>query len=126
VKRSEFELPAATSRWGWRFHHVGIPTDEQREGEKHIPQYGMHVSGFDTSPFGIEWMRFDHDSTVDPVIQRVPHVAFVVDDLDSEIEGRELIGGVSSPMEGIRVAMFLDDGIPVELLEFERKDEERS
>jgi hypothetical protein len=120
-RRSELELPAVIAERGWRFHHLGIPTTDPRPGERRIPGIGMLVSGFETSPFGIEWMRFEAGSPVHELIQRVPHLAFVVDDLDSAVEGFELLGPPTSPMEGIRVAMIVHDGAPVELMELSPK-----
>ena len=116
--RHETDPPAAVADWGWRYHHLGIPTDTPREGEIHLEELGMHVSGFGTSPYGVEWMRFDDHSPVSELVRTVPHIAFEVDDLDAAVTGKELIGEVSSPMEGIRVAMILHNGMPVELLEF--------
>ncbi len=116
--RHETDPPAAVADWGWRYHHLGIPTDTPREGEIHLAELGMHVSGFGTSPYGVEWMRFDDHSPVSELVRTVPHIAFEVDDLDAAVTGKELIGEVSSPMEGIRVAMILHNGMPVELLEF--------
>jgi hypothetical protein len=121
MPRKEHEPPAAIAEWGWRYHHLGIPTDVPREGEVHLEAYGMHVSGFESSPYGVEWMRFDPDSPVSDLIKTVPHIAFEVDDLEAALEGRELIGEISSPMEGVRVAMILHNGMPVELLEFSRR-----
>ena len=116
--RHETEPPEAVAEWGWRYHHLGIPTDIPRDGEIHLGELGMHVSGFATSPYGVEWMRFDDDSPVSELVRTVPHIAFEVDDLEAALDGKELIGEVSSPMEGIRVAMILHNGMPVELLEF--------
>jgi hypothetical protein len=113
--------PPAVARKGWRYHHLGISTKEPRPGERYLPHLGLYVSGFETSPYGIEWMRFDPDSPISPLIQTVPHVAFEDDDLDAEIEGKELLGKVSVPSEGVRVAMIVDNGAPVELLEFRKK-----
>jgi hypothetical protein len=79
----------------------------------------MYVSGFATSPFGVEWMRFEPHSPVAELVRTVPHIAFEVDDLETALDGKELIGEVSSPMAGIRVAMILHNGMPVELLEFD-------
>ncbi len=117
--RKEIDLPEATEEWGWKYHHMGIPTEIEMDGERHLPGLGMHVSGFETSPFGVEWMRFDPDSPVDPLIRRVPHIAFVVDDLEKALEGRELIGDPSAPMDGLRVAMIRHNNMPVELMEFD-------
>jgi hypothetical protein len=72
-----------------------------------------------TSPYGVEWMRFEPDSPVSELVRNVPHLAFEVDDLEAALIGKEMIGDVSSPMAGIRVAMILHNGMPVELLEFE-------
>ena len=116
--RSEHEPPLAIAEWGWRYHYMGIPTDTPRPGEVYVEEYGMHVSGFETSPFGVEWMRFEPGSTVSELIRAVPHIAFEVDDLEVALEGKELIGEPLSPMAGVRVAMILHNGMPVELLEF--------
>jgi hypothetical protein len=123
--RRDDEPPAATGEWGWRYHHLGIPTTETREGERHLPALGMFVSGFDSCPYGIEWMRFEAGSTVSEIVQRVPHLAFEVDDLDAALEGKELLGSPSSPSEGVRVAMILHRGMPIELLQFDRRPEGR-
>ncbi|MCG6947358.1 MAG: hypothetical protein LJE93_00370 [Acidobacteria bacterium] len=119
-RRKEHEPPAAIAEWGWRYHHMGIPTTERRAGEVFLEELRMYVSGFDTSPFGVEWMRFEPGSPVSEIVRTVPHIAFEVDDLGRALEGKELIGVPSSPMAGVRVAMILHNGMPVELMEFER------
>jgi len=81
----------------------------------------MWVCGYETSPYGIEWMRFDEDSPIDDLIKTVPHVCFEVDDLDKEAEGKEIIGGkLPDPELEIRAIMIVDDGAPVELIEFKK------
>lgn len=121
--RQDKDLPLATSDWGWRFHHLGIPTEEQFEEEKYLPLLKFYVSGFYSSPFGIEWMRFEPDSPVNELIKKIPHLAFEVDDLDSELlrSDFKIITPPDSPGEGIRIAMIIHNGAPVELIEFEKK-----
>jgi hypothetical protein len=97
---------------------MGIPTDQPRDGELYLEEYGMYVSGFSTSPYGVEWMRFDPESPISELIQTVPHIAFEVENLEQAIEGKTLIGEISSPSEGVKVAMIRHNGMPVELLEF--------
>jgi hypothetical protein len=118
IKRLDHEQPSVIIKNGWRYHHLGIPTKEIHPNEHYLEKYKMYVSGFDTSPYGIEWMRFEPGSPISELIQSLPHIAFEVDDLDSAIIGKELISEISSPSAGVRVAMILDNGAPVELLEF--------
>jgi len=80
----------------------------------------MYVSAFETSPCGIQWMRFEPDSPIHALIQSVPHVAFEVDDLDAAIRGKEILTEPNSPSKGVMVAMILDSGAPVELIQFRR------
>ena len=102
---------------GLRYHHLGIPTRTPREGETYLPDFGVYVSGFETSPFGVEWMRFDDDAPLPELVKTVPHVAFEVDDLEAALVGREVLIEPNSPSEGIRVAFIVHDGAPVEFLE---------
>ena len=121
--RKEHEQPLATEQWGWKYHHLGIPTSEKRPGERYIPHLKFFISGFSSSPFGVEWMRFDAGNTFNPLIQKVPHLAFEVADIDYEIaiHGLNVITRPNSPAEGIRVAMIEHNGAPIELIEFEKK-----
>ena len=112
--------PPAVAALGWRYHHFGIPTRMPRPDELHIPRLKIHVAGFETSPCGVQWMRFDEDAPYPEIVQSLPHVAFEVDDLDSALTGREILIAPNSPSEGARVAMILDHGAPIELIEFRR------
>ncbi len=116
--RRDHEPPAAVAEWGWRYHHLGIPTEVPHSGEVELEELGVHVTGFDTSPFGIEWMRFEPDSTIHELIKTVPHLAFEVDDLEAALEGHDILTPPNSPSPGLRVAMIVHDGAPVELMEF--------
>jgi hypothetical protein len=100
-----------------QYHHIGIPTRTPRVGERYLPQFKMYVSGYETSAFGIEWMRFEPDCPLPMLVQTVPHVAFRVDDLEAELQGKEVLIPPNSPSPGIRVAFVVENDAPVELLE---------
>lgn len=117
-QRLDNQPPAAVAEYGWRYHHVGIPTNISRSGERLLDQYKFYVSGFDSSPFGVEWMRFLPDCPLPDIIKTIPHVAFEVDDLDVALQGREVIYPPGVPSQGVRSAMILHNGAPVELIEF--------
>jgi hypothetical protein len=116
--RQDHEPPSAIATEGWRYHHIGIPTQTTRPGEIHLPHLKIHVSGFESSPCGIQWMRFDADAPYPEIVKTLPHVAFEVDDLAAALEGKEILTPPNSPSKGVTVAMILDHGAPVELLEF--------
>ena len=118
MTRQDHEPPPATHRWGWRYHHTGIPTQQRRDGERYLPQFKMYVSGFPDSPYGVEWMRFEADSPISELVKTVPHVAFEVDDLDEALKGKQVLSAPGSPSAGVRAAMILDNGCPIELIEF--------
>jgi len=120
--RLDHELPEGFTSWGWKYHHMGIPTDKVMSNERYLPHLKMYVSGFDTSPFGIEWMRFDRDCPISEIIKSIPHIAFEVDDIDKEFAKHnfEIISEPGIPGEGVRAAMILYNGAPVELIEFEK------
>ncbi len=119
--RHDNELAEAISEWGWKFHHLGIPTNEKRVGERYLPELKFFISGFETSPFGIEWMRFESDCKMHRLIQEVPHLAFEVEDLDYELATRNfnVLEITNSPSENVRVAMIEHNGAPIELIEFQ-------
>ncbi len=107
-----------------RFHHIGIPTDQPLPDEDYSSKLKMHGSGYFDSPYGIEWMNFDDDNSLPELIRTVPHVAFVVDDLDAALEGKDVIVEPESPADGVRVAFIVDNGAPVEFLQFDRPEQE--
>jgi hypothetical protein len=117
-KRRSHEPAPVLAKLGWRYHHLGIPHTVPRAGERHLDHLGVHVCGFETSPFGIEWMRFEPHCQVPDIVKTIPHLAFAVDDLDEALKGRQVLIAPNAPSPGVRVAFILDDGAPVELLEF--------
>ena len=118
--RMEHELPRAITEWGWEYHHLGIPTDKKMPNERYLPQFKLYISGFDSSPFGVEWMRFEKNSPIDMLIQTIPHLAFEVADIDLELSNRDfrVISEPNSPSAGVRAAMIEHNGSPIELIEF--------
>jgi hypothetical protein len=100
-----------------KYHHIGIPTDKVRENETYLEEFKMYVSGYEDSPYGIEWMRFEPDCPLPELVQTIPHIAFEVDNLTEAIQGKDILIEPNSPSEGVLVAFIVEDGAPVELLE---------
>jgi len=101
-----------------RYHHIGVPTTASRPDEVYLERFGMYTSGFDTSPYGVEWLRFEPDSPLPDLVKTVPHVAFVVDDIEAAMAGQEVLIQPNSPSEGVLVAFIVHEGAPIEFLQF--------
>ena len=65
-------------------------------------------------------MRFEPEAPVPELVRTVPHVAFEVDDLSAEIAGKEILIAPSSPSPGVTVAFIVENGAPVEFLQFDK------
>ena len=107
-----------------RFHPIGIPTERQLPAEDYSQRYKLYASGYLKSAYGIEWMKFDPDCPLPELLKTVPHVAFVVDDIEAAIAGKEILIGPNSPAAGITVAFIVDQGAPIEFLQFDRPEAE--
>ncbi len=107
-----------------KYHHIGIPTDVKREGERYLARFKMHVSGFETSEFGVEWIRFEPDAPFPELVKKVPHVAFVVEDIEAATSGKEVLIPPNSPSPGLLVAFIVENGAPVELMQFDDPEHE--
>ena len=101
-----------------KFNHVGIPVTGSFEGEIDLPHLKMTVSDHENNPYGIQWQRYWKDAPYPELVKTVPHVAFVVDNLDDELEGKKVIIRPNSPSNGLRVAFIEVNGAPVELMEY--------
>ncbi len=99
------------------FSHIGIPTTVKREGETYLEDAKVYVTDYTASENKIEWLRFENGSPMPEALQTTAHVAYSVDDLDEALMGQEILIEPFSPMEGVRVAFIIEDGVPVEFMQ---------
>jgi len=103
------------------YHHLGIPTTIKHKNETYLEKYKCCHTNFDDNPYGIEWMRYEEGCPLPELVKTVPHVAFKVDNLEAELEGKEILIAPNSPSEGVRVAFIVHNGAPVEFLEYTKQ-----
>jgi len=104
-----------------KYNHLGIPTNFRRAKEIYLPRFKMYVSGYEESPYKIEWMRFEPECPLPEIVKTIPHVAFEVDNLAEAIKGENIIIEPNSPSEGVLVAFIEDNGAPIELMQYINK-----
>jgi hypothetical protein len=118
-RRRNREDPPAVARFGWRYHHLGIPHSSPRDGELHLKKLGVHVCGFETCPYGVEWMRFDTHCQVPEIVKTVPHLGVCRRQLGDRAPRKADPHSTELAINpGCGVAFILDEGAPIELLEF--------
>jgi hypothetical protein len=101
------------------YHHLGIPTSIKKENETYLKDFKIYVSGYEDSPYRIEWMRYEPGAPVPEIVKTIPHVAFKVDNLEEELIGKEIIIQPNSPSPGVKVAFIVDNGAPIEFIQID-------
>lgn len=101
----------------YQFSHIGIPTTEDKNWDGFYEPGKIHYTDFSKDEYGVEWIKFDSDTPMPEMMQKLPHVAFLVDNIEEAIEGKEMLVETFSPGEGVRVAFIIHNGSPVEFME---------
>lgn len=101
------------------FDHVGLVTDEKKEGENWIEDTRVWVTDPNAHPFHVEWLRYEPDSPVKGPLRENPHISYVVSSISEASKGLKVllepfeVGGFA------RVAFFqYHDGTVIELMEY--------
>ena len=103
------------------FHHIGLVTDTEKPGEMYFDMLKVWGTNPDDDPNKVEWVRFAPDSPLaDTPVAKMPHTSWAVDDLDAELEGKDVAVGPLTAAEGVRIAYFMQDGALIEYLEIKQ------
>jgi len=105
-----------------RYHHLGLPVSTPLPGMTHWEHLHIWASDHQDNPFGIQFMLYEPECPVPELVRTRPHLAFVVDNLDEALVGKDVLITPNSPSAGVRVAFLVDRGEPIELLEFDTPD----
>ena len=109
-----------TNRGTRTFHHVGLRAMEPQPGENFVESTRVWVTDPNAHPQRIEYVRYEPDSYLDDRFRDMPHVAWVVDDIDPWIAGLEI---AIAPFEVgdppfTRAAFVWEDGMISEYMAF--------
>ena len=100
-----------------QFHHVGVPTSAQQPVETYIEGGKVHITDPQAHPYKFEYLRFEPGSPMPEIMQKNPHIAYMVDDLGKALQGEEVIVEPFDAMPTLRVAFIVKDNIVVELMQ---------
>jgi len=95
------------------FHHVGLRAMEPLPEENFVSSTRVWVTDPNKHPQRIEYLRYEPDSYLSEEFKNTPHVAWVVDELEPWIEGKEFAippFDVGDP-PFVRVAFVYEEGM---------------
>lgn len=72
------------------FHHVGLRAMDPLPNENFVEATRVWVTDPNQHPQRIEFLRYEPDSYLDERFKNTPHVAWVVDDIEPWIAGKEI------------------------------------
>ncbi len=99
-------------------NHIGIPTQVVQPDEIYLEGAKVFVTDYSTNSNKIEWLRFEEDSEFPELIQSTAHIAYQVDDLNAEIEGKKVLVEPFAANESLTIAFIEEEGAPIELMQF--------
>jgi len=99
------------------FDHVGVPTNQMQPGEIYVEATKVWITDPARHPHRIEFLRFEPDSPVQGPVRDLPHIAFRVERLEPEMEGRQILLGPFQATETLRVVFVLQDGAVFEFMQ---------
>jgi len=97
-------------------HHFGIPTKVPQAKETYLAGAKLFVTDVADSPNKIEWLRFEAGSPMPELLQTTAHIAYQVDDMQVELQGKQVLVPPFNPMDGVTVAFIVEEGAPIELM----------
>jgi len=110
-----------------RFDHIGLITDDVKDGETFVAATRVWVTNPRASAFNIEWLRFEPDSPITGLLRSAPHVAYRVDDIVRAVEGQKVLAEPFDPTgrgdDFLRAAFIEVDGAVIELMQYGNPDE---
>jgi hypothetical protein len=108
-----------------RFDHIGLVTDEPKEGESWVEATRVWVTSPRAHPFHVEWVRFEPDSPVTGPLRTEPHVAYRVDDVREAIQNHNVLAEPFDVGDGLLKVAFVEvDGAVVEFMQYTDPNEE--
>lgn len=108
-----------------RFDHVGLVTEEPKEGESWVEATRVWVTSPRAHPFNVEWVRFEPDSPVTGRLRTEPHVAYRVDDVRGAIQEHSVLAEPFVVGNGFLTVAFVQvEGAVVEFMQYADPNEE--
>jgi len=99
------------------FHHFGVPTKTKYEGAMFIEGAKVHVTDPEKHPYRIEFVRFEKGGPLPKEVQKNPHAAFMVDDIEAAVKGQKVLVAPCAVSAELKIAFIMDGDAVIELMQ---------
>lgn len=96
--------------------HIGIPSTEKMEDMAYIDALKVYITDHAASPNKLEFLYFESDSPMHPLIQSRAHVAYNVEDIHAALEEKKVLLPALDCGNMI-IAFIEEEGVAIELIE---------
>jgi hypothetical protein len=100
----------------YKYDHFGVPIKEKRQGMIYFPEYKVWCSDYEKDPLRIEWIFFEKETPMHPLIQTLSHVCFLVEDIEKAVLGKKVLLKPSY-YHGYHMAFIEEQGVPIEFIQ---------
>ncbi len=115
ARRAEKRENAGTMR---KLAHIGIPTDKKPEKASYLAGAKLFVTDPADTKNNIEFLYFEEGSPMPEILKKATHIAYMVDDIEAELKGAEILMPPFEPFPNLKAAFVIEDGgVPVELMQ---------
>jgi hypothetical protein len=104
----------------YTYNHTGIPTNIIQNDEIYLPHLKMYVTDHLNNPARMQWIRFEEGADYPEIVKTRLHLAFIVEDLEESLVGKNVIIKPNSPSAGLTVAFIEENGEPIELMQVDK------
>lgn len=99
------------------FKHIGVVTNEVQKGESYAADLKVYITDPEDSEFKFEYLRFEEGSPMPMEIQKNPHVAFCVENIDAYLEDNKVLVEPFMVGDNLKIAFIMKDGLVMELMQ---------
>ncbi|MBQ9828490.1 MAG: hypothetical protein IJM62_07385 [Lachnospiraceae bacterium] len=104
------------------YRHIGIPVLHKKPNMM-FNEWGKFWVSEDVNAhdYVVEYLKFEEETQFPDILQKVPHVAFTVDDAEPYIRDADrVIIGPLFRKEGVHITFIMKDDVLIELYEDKR------
>lgn len=101
-----------------KLSHFGVPTSVVKEGENYSADMKLFLTNYEESPNRVEFLRFEADSQMPELLKTHAHIAYVVEDLEAEMEGKPVVLPITKLSDELTIAFIEEEGIAIELMKY--------